>query len=141
MRIWKHDFTVEAMNTICTDTIASHIGIEYVDFGDDWLKARMPVDSRTVQPARILHGGASVVLAESIGSMASFLCTDPESSNVVGLEINANHIRPVTSGYVYGEVHPIHLGRTTHVWDIRIKNEEGKLVCICRLTVAIIAHR
>ena len=99
----------------------------------------MPVDKRTHQPFGILHGGASVVLVETLGSIASFLCLpDPEKQHAVGLEINANHLRPVKQGFVYGTVRPIHLGRTTHIWDIRITNEENKLVCISRLTVAIV---
>lgn len=140
MRIWKHDFTIESLNQTIQGTISSLIGMEYTEFGDNFLKARIPVDHRTVQPAGILHGGASVVLAESIGSLASYLCIDHDNAYAVGLEVNANHVRPATSGFVYGEVHPLHLGRTTHVWDIRIRNEEGKLVCVSRLTVAIVAH-
>jgi 1,4-dihydroxy-2-naphthoyl-CoA hydrolase len=101
--------------------------------------AKMPVDHRTVQPFGILHGGASVVLAETLGSMASFLCIkEAGKQHAVGLEINANHIRSVKEGFVYGRVTPIHIGRSTHIWDIKITNEENKLVCISRLTVAIV---
>ena len=140
MRIWKHEFTIETLNQLREGTIVEHLGIEYTDFGDNWLKARMPVDARTVQPARILHGGASVTLAETLGSIASHLCIDETTSYAVGLEVNARHLRPASSGFVHGEVHPIHLGRTTHIWDIRIRNEQEKLVCISRLTVAIRSH-
>jgi 1,4-dihydroxy-2-naphthoyl-CoA hydrolase len=124
------------------ETLAGHLGIEYLEVGDDYIVARMPVDHRTRQPFGILHGGASVVLAESLGSVASYLClSDPLTQRAVGLEINANHVRPVESGYVYGKVSPIHVGRTTHLWEIRITNEAGKLVCISRLTIAVVAAK
>jgi 1,4-dihydroxy-2-naphthoyl-CoA hydrolase len=131
--------TLDSLHVFSKETIADHLGIEYTEIGTDYVTARMPVDKRTHQPFGILHGGASVVLAETLGSIASFLCI-PDSANqhAVGLEINANHLRPVKSGYVYGTVRPIHIGRTTHIWDIRITNEENKLVCISRLTVAIV---
>ena len=107
--------------------------------GDDYLIARMPVDARTVQPYGILHGGASVTLAETLGSIASFLTLDPSSNQTpVGIEVNANHIKSVKSGWVYGKVTPVHLGRKTHVWDIRITDENKSLVCVSRLTVMII---
>ncbi|WP_435354219.1 hotdog fold thioesterase [Emticicia sp. SJ17W-69] len=120
--------------------MVDHLGIEFLEIGEDFVTARMPVDHRTHQPFGILHGGASVVLAESLGSVASFLTlTDPTTQRAVGLEINANHIRGVSSGWVYAKATPLHLGRTTHVWDIKITSEEGKLVCVVRFTVAIIA--
>ncbi len=118
--------------------MVEHIGIEYLAVGEESIKARMPVDERTRQPAGILHGGASVTLAETLGSVAAFLCIDPSRTRPVGLEINANHVRSVSSGYVYGVAKPIHIGRSTHLWEIRITNEDGKLVCIARLTVAIL---
>ncbi|WP_221393275.1 hotdog fold thioesterase [Dyadobacter sp. NIV53] len=131
--------TLDAIHSLSKNTISQHLGIEFTEVGDDYLVARMPVDQRTHQPFGILHGGASVVLAETLGSIASYLCLkDPEKQHAVGLEINANHIRSVKTGYVYGRVTPIHIGRSTQIWDIKITNEENKLVCISRLTVAII---
>lgn len=113
-----------------------HLGIEFLEVGDDYIKARMPVDHRTIQPFGLLHGGASVALAETLGSVGANLCVDREKKMCVGLEINANHIRPVTNGFVYGIARPIHIGASTQVWEIRIQNEQEKLVCICRLTLA-----
>lgn len=122
------------------NTIVQHLGIEFIEMGDDYLIAKMPVDGRTHQPFGILHGGASVVLAESLGSMASWMCLpDPTKQRAVGLDINANHVRSVSSGWVYGKVTALHVGRTTHLWEIKITNEAGKLVCISRLTVAVVA--
>ena len=115
-----------------------HLGIEFLELGDDYIKARMPVDHRTIQPFGLLHGGASVALAETLGSVAANLCVDREKKMCVGLEINANHIRPVTSGFVYGIARPIHIGASTQLWEIRIHNEQEKLVCISRLTMAIL---
>jgi 1,4-dihydroxy-2-naphthoyl-CoA hydrolase len=137
--IWhkKHDVNELAQYRIAN--MGEHIGIEFVDVGDDYLKARMPVDERTTQPFGILHGGASCVLAESLGSVAAWMCIDPEKYRAVGLEINANHIRAVTQGWVVGTATPIHIGRRTHVWSIDIREEAtDKRVCISRLTVAII---
>ena len=120
-------------------TINENLGIEFVEIGDDYLVAKMPVDKRTVQPMGLLHGGASVVLAETLGSLASVLLIDDISKQAaVGLEINANHLRPATSGFVYGTVKPIKIGRRTHVWQITIRNEEKKEVCISRLTTMIV---
>ena len=137
--MFTRTITLHAVQSFSQNTIAHHLGIEFTEIGTDYITARMPVDKRTHQPFGILHGGASVVLAETLGSIASFLCLpDPEKQHAVGLEINANHVRSVKEGFVYGTVRPIHLGRTTHIWDIQIKNEAGKLVCISRLTVAIV---
>lgn len=135
--------SLDAVQSFSKNTIASHLGIEFTEIGADYIVAKMPVDHRTHQPFGILHGGASVVLAETLGSIASFLCLkDPDNQHAVGLEINANHLRSAKEGFVYGKVTPIHVGRTTHIWDIKITNEENKLVCISRLTVAIVsAHR
>ncbi|QRR01639.1 hotdog fold thioesterase [Dyadobacter sandarakinus] len=131
--------TIETLHELGRHTIAHRIGIEFTEITSDYLIARMPVDARTHQPFGILHGGASVVLAETLGSIASYLVLpDPSKQHAVGLEINANHLRPVREGFVYGKVTAIHVGRTTHIWDIRITNEEQKLVCISRLTVAIV---
>ncbi|MFD1140528.1 hotdog fold thioesterase [Larkinella insperata] len=138
----KPDWTIESLQQFHINSIVSHLGIELVELGDGFLTARMPVDHRTHQPFGILHGGASVVLAETLGSVASVMqLEDPNRQRAVGLEINANHVRSVKEGWVYGKVTPIHLGRTTHIWDIRITDEAGKLVCISRLTVAVIEGR
>lgn len=137
--MFNKNFDLESLNAFGKNTLPGHIGIEFTELGDDFIIARMPVDSRTHQPFGILHGGASVVLAETIGSLASMLCLEnPEQQKAVGLEINANHLRAVKTGWVYGKVTPIHVGAKTHVWDIKITNEENKPVCICRLTTMII---
>ena len=129
--------TVKMLNQTRTRTLVEHLGIEFTEVGMDYITARMPVDQRTHQPLGLLHGGASVALAETLGSLAANCCLDPEKQYAVGLEINANHVRSVAGGYVYGKTTPIHIGRTTHVWDIRISNEAGQLVCASRLTVAV----
>ena len=121
--------------------LSKHIGIELIEAGDDFLKGRMPVDDRTLQPFGLLHGGASVVLAETLASIASAATVDLERQTIVGLEINANHLRGVRKGYVTGIARPIHLGRTTQVWDIRLFDEDGKPTCISRCTTAIIERR
>lgn len=126
------------LQKVSENTMVDHLGIEFVKIGDNYLTARMPVDQRTTQPMGLLHGGASVVLAESLGSVASSIIVDRNKSYCVGLEINANHIKSAKSGYVFGKVTPIHIGRKTHVWDIKITNENNDLVCISRLTVAIL---
>jgi 1,4-dihydroxy-2-naphthoyl-CoA hydrolase len=137
--MFNKNFDLESLNAFGKNTLPGHIGIEFTELGNDFIIARMPVDSRTHQPFGILHGGASVVLAETIGSLASMLCLEnPELQKAVGLEINANHLRAVKTGWVYGKVTPIHIGAKTHVWDIKITNEDNKLVCICRLTTMII---
>lgn len=135
--LWKSPIDLAALNASPAN-IARVLGIEFTAFDDDSLSARMPVDARTHQPFGILHGGASVVLAESLGSVASNLIIDSSKHIGVGLEVNANHLRPVKSGWVTGTCRPFHIGARTHVWDIRIVNEAGRLVCISRLTVAII---
>jgi 1,4-dihydroxy-2-naphthoyl-CoA hydrolase len=136
MTIWKTVKTVDQLNESSKNTLADYLGIEFVELGDDFLKARMPVDRRTVQPAGILHGGASAALAETVGSVAAGLCVDPQKQGIVGLEINANHIRPVRDGWVIAMTRPIHVGKTTQIWEIRIVNQEEKLVSVSRLTVA-----
>jgi 1,4-dihydroxy-2-naphthoyl-CoA hydrolase len=123
------------------DTIAEQIGIEFTEIGPDFLKGRMPVDHRTHQPYGLLHGGASCVLAETLGSVASALIIDQSKFICVGLEINANHIRGVREGFVTGIATPIHIGATTHVWDIKIQDEKEKLVCISRLTVVVLPKK
>lgn len=137
--IWKFPPDLTQINSIRKDTLVGHIDINFTEVGDDFLRATMPVDARTHQPYGLLHGGASVALAETLGSMASMLCLDPKEHAAVGLEINANHVRGVRSGMVTATARPLHLGRSTHVWEIRIENEAGKLVCVSRLTVAVIA--
>jgi 1,4-dihydroxy-2-naphthoyl-CoA hydrolase len=136
--IWKQPIDLAAINNSLGNDMVSLLGIKFTAFDDDSLSAVMPVDERTRQPYGILHGGASLVLAETIGSYASSLIIDKEKFITVGQEISASHLRPVKSGFVTGTCKPMHLGRKTHVWDIRITNEEKKLVCICRLTTAII---
>jgi len=134
MAIWFRDYTPQELNHIMKDTLITHLGIEIVEIGDDFLKARMPVDKRTRQPMGILHGGASVVLAETLGSGASNLVLNRDEWYAVGLEINANHVRSVAGGYVTGTARPIHLGKTTQVWEMQIHDEEGNLVCVSRMT-------
>jgi 1,4-dihydroxy-2-naphthoyl-CoA hydrolase len=136
MALWKTNITLEQLAERAKGTLIAHLGIEYVEIGDDYLKARMPVDARTRQPAGLLHGGASAALAETLGSVAAGLCVDRETRSIVGLEINANHIRPATDGWVTGVATPIHVGNTTQLWDIRIYNGQEQLVCVSRLTVA-----
>jgi 1,4-dihydroxy-2-naphthoyl-CoA hydrolase len=126
------------MTALGEGALPGHIGIEFVEAGPDWIKARMPVDHRTQQPFKRLHGGASVALAETIASVAASSCIDREKFVAVGMEINANHIRPAYAGWVYAIARPESLGRTTQVWTIRIEDEGGKLVCISRMTAAII---
>jgi 1,4-dihydroxy-2-naphthoyl-CoA hydrolase len=137
--IWfNKSIQLHELHPLATNTLAEQIGIEFTEIGDDFLKGRMPVDHRTHQPYGILHGGASCVLAETLGSVASALIIDQSKFICVGLEINANHIRSVREGFVTGTAAPIHIGATTHVWDIKIHDEREKLVCISRLTVVIL---
>ena len=126
MSIWFTPASPTALNVLSARTMSEAIGIEFLEVGDDYVKARMPVDERTVQPAGILHGGASVALAETLGSVAGTLCIDPRQKVVVGLEINANHIRSLRSGFVIGVARPIHIGGATQIWDIRMTNERNK---------------
>jgi 1,4-dihydroxy-2-naphthoyl-CoA hydrolase len=135
--IWKKDFDIVEAELFSRDCIVGHLGIKYLERGDDYLKASMPVDKRTIQPLGILHGGASAVLAETLGSAASYMSLD-SSRYSVGLEINANHIKSVSSGIVVGIAKPVHLGNSTQVWDITIKNEDDQLICISRLTMAVL---
>ena len=141
MAIWAvENPVVEALNLLSQDTMVSHLGIVFTEIGDDYLRATMPVDSRTVQPMRMLHGGASAALAETLGSVGATLCVDTARYACVGLEINANHIRAVRSGLVTGTARPLHMGRRTHVWQIEIHDEEARLVCVARLTLAVVEH-
>jgi len=139
MGIWRDAaLDVTTLTAMHTDTMAALLGIEFIDIGEDSLRARMPVDHRTRQPFGRLHGGASVALAETIGSVAASLTLDPGVSVGVGMEINANHIRPVKDGFVYATAKAEALGRTTQVWSVRIDDDAGRLVCLSRLTVAVI---
>lgn len=130
--------SIDRLNAFRENTLQGHLGMEVVDCGDDWLRIRMPVDERTHQPYGRLHGGASVALAETAGSVAATMTLDTDRLAPVGLEINANHIRPAYGGWVYATARPESLGRTIQVWSIRIEDEAGKLVCISRFTVAVI---
>jgi len=136
MSIWRTQASPDVLNQMVRMTMVDNLGIEFLEVGDDYVKARMPVDRRTIQPFGLLHGGASVALAETLGSVAANLCVDREKKMCVGLEVNANHLRPVMSGFVYGVARPVHVGDATQVWEIRILNEQDKLVCISRLTLA-----
>jgi len=139
MPIWFGELPIDYANAKAKDCLIGNLGIELVEAGEDFLKARMPVDSRTCNPAGVLHGGASVALAETLGTWAASFCVDPAKHHCVGLEINANHVRPAAAGSsVYGVARPLHLGRSTHVWEIRVTDEGGKLVCVSRFTVAVL---
>ncbi len=138
MAIWFRQYTPQELNDIVDDTLITHVGIEFIEIGADFLKARMPVDRRTRQPMGILHGGASVVLAETLGSGASNLVINRDEYYAVGLEINANHVRPATGGYVVGTARPLHLGKMTQVWEMQIHDEEGNLVCVSRMTNVVL---
>lgn len=136
--IWFSEFSAEQLNDRPKNHMGAFLDIRFTEVGEDSLEATMPVDERTHQPAGILHGGASVVLAETLGSVASYMCIDPDKYQAVGLEINANHLRPVKGGLVTGICKPLHIGAKTHVWEIKIYNDKGKMNCVSRLTVAII---
>ena len=143
MKIWKQPYSIEGINAIGKNTLVEQLGIEFTEVGDDYLIARMSVDHRTVQPMRILHGGASVALAESMGSVAGVLCLDdPSTHTIVGVEINANHLRSVKEGgVVYAKASPIRLGRRIQVWNIEITDEKGQLTCVSRLTIMVVKKR
>lgn len=129
---------IAKLNEMCKDTISEVLGMEFTEIGDNYIIAKLPVDKRTHQPYGLLHGGASVVLAETLGSVAAMLMVDSETHYCVGLEINANHMRGVTDGWVYGRTSPVHIGKTTQVWSIEIINEKEELVCISRITMAVL---
>lgn len=136
--MWFKNFTVDDLNSRPKNHIGGLLDIKFTEIGEDFIIGTMPVDERTHQPAGILHGGASVVLAETLGSIASYMCIDPDKYVAVGLEVNANHLRPVKSGSVTGICRVIHRGAKTHIWDIKIYDERGKMSCISRLTVAVV---
>ena len=142
MSIWFHKgLTVEQFQHLGKNTLGEHLGMQFTEIGDDFIRGTMPVDHRTHQPYGLLHGGASVALAETLGSVGAALTVDHEKFMCVGLEINANHVRSVRSGVVTGTAKPIHIGATTQVWDIRITDERDKLVCVSRLTVAVLKKK
>jgi len=139
--IWRRTFTLEELNRLAQGNMVGHLAIEFTDIGDDFLCARMPVDERTRQPAGLLHGGASAALAESLGSIAANMCVDSSQRYCVGLEISANHVRGVRSGFVHGIARPLHLGGTTQLWDIKIFDADDRLVCSSKLTMAVLHGR
>ncbi len=141
MGIFKEGITLESLNKWSGNTLAEQLGIEFITIGDDYLEARMPVDRRTHQPLGLLHGGASVSLAETMGSVAATLCVDQTKFFCVGLEINANHLKSVRDGFVKGITKPIHIGKKTQVWEIRILNEHDELICISRITMAVLEKK
>jgi 1,4-dihydroxy-2-naphthoyl-CoA hydrolase len=139
MSIWfKKDLSIGDLQPLGKSNMAEHLGMEWVEVGDDFLKARMPVDHRTRQPYGLLHGGASVALAETLGSVGAAMVVDHRKFYCVGLEINANHVRAAREGFVTGTASPIHIGSSTQVWDIKIYNEANKLVCVSRITIAVL---
>ena len=139
-RIWTQDISVEILAGIHQGTAVQHLGIEFLEVGDDFITARVPVDTRTRQPYGLLHGGVSVVLAETLGSCgAAFSC--PPGHRAVGLDINANHLKGATSGWVTDTTRPVHIGRTTQVWQIDLRNEAGEPTCVSRITMAVLAPR
>jgi 1,4-dihydroxy-2-naphthoyl-CoA hydrolase len=141
MGIWFKPYTVEALRPFNEVKMLAHLDIRLEEIGEDYLTGSMPVDDRTQQPFGILHGGASVVLAESLGSIASNLVLDHNTHYAVGLDVNANHLRSVSSGRVTGVAKPLHLGRSTHVWEIKIMDQQGKLCVISRLTMAVMERK
>lgn len=141
MRIWQTEITLQSLNARGKGTMFEHLAIDFTEIGDDYLIARMPVDGRTRQPLGIMHGGASCVLAESIGSTAANCCVNPALNYCVGLDINTNHIRSIKEGFVYGMAKPFHLGKTTQVWSIEIFNEQKQMISVNRLTMAVLTRK
>ncbi len=141
MAIWKQSTDLDRIKAFDQNTLVEHLGMRVTEIGDDYVRGTMPVDARTKQPFGLLHGGASVALAESLGSLAANLVLESDKEMAVGLDINANHIRAATSGFVTGTARPLHLGRSTQVWEIRIVDEGEHLVCISRLTMAVVPRR
>lgn len=140
MRIWKKPISVEELAAVHENTVVAYLGVEFLEVGDDFIRARVPVDRRTIQPYGLLHGGVSVVLAETLGSCGAAYCS-PAGHRAVGLDINANHIKGTTSGWVTGITRPVHLGRTTQVWQIDLHNDAGELTCVSRITMAVLAPK
>ncbi|MBN9404756.1 MAG: hotdog fold thioesterase [Burkholderiales bacterium] len=140
MRIWQQAISVERLTAIHVDTAVQHLGIEFLEVGDDFIRARVPVNTHTRQPYGLLHGGVSVVLAETLGSCGAAFCC-PEGWRAVGLDINANHLRGATAGWVTGVARPVHIGRSTQVWAIELSNDAGEPTCVSRITMAMLAPR
>jgi 1,4-dihydroxy-2-naphthoyl-CoA hydrolase len=140
MSIWKSTFTLADLQAMSNNTLVAHLGIQYTEVGEDFIRASMPVDHRTHQPMGILHGGASVVLAETLGSVAAQMAAEP-GNHCVGLDINANHLSAIRTGLVFGEAKPVHIGRSTQVWAIHIADENDKAICVARLTMAVLTNR
>ena len=140
MAIWTRPISVEALTTSHKDTAPEHLGMEFLEVGEDFIRARVPVDKRTRQPYGLLHGGVSVVLAETLGSCGAIYCCEP-GHRVVGLDINANHMRGATQGWVTGITKPVHIGRSTQVWAIELRNDAGELTCVSRITMAVLEPR
>lgn len=140
MPIWKRPVSVEELTRIHQGTAPAHLGMEFLEVGDDFITGRLPVDARTVQPYGVMHGGVNVVLAETLGSCGAIYCTPP-GQRVVGLDINANHLRGASSGWVTGKATPVHIGRSTHVWQIELRDDAGRLTCVSRLTMAVLEER
>lgn len=141
MPIFNPSTTLDMLNKLSPNTMTEHLGIVFTKIGEDSIEATMPVDHRTHQPMGLLHGGASVVLAETLGSVAATCCVDMSKQYCVGLDINANHIKSVREGIVTGITKPIHIGKRTQVWEIKITNEQNELVCISRITMAVIDRK
>ena len=133
--------TIDILNESSKNSMVDHLGIVFTEIGENYISAKMPVDHRTIQPLGLLHGGASVALAETLGSIAATFSVDHEKFTCVGIEINANHVKKITKGWVYGTAKPIHIGQSTQIWEIKINNESDELVCISRLTTAIIENK
>ncbi|MCV0437694.1 MAG: hotdog fold thioesterase [Hydrogenophaga sp.] len=140
MTVWTRPISVEELTAIHKDTAVQHLGIEFLEVGPDFIRARVPVDTRTKQPYGLLHGGVSVVLAETLGSCGAAYSCAP-GHRAVGLDINANHLKGATSGWVTGVTRPVHIGRTTQVWQIDLSNDAGELTCVSRITMAVLAPR
>jgi 1,4-dihydroxy-2-naphthoyl-CoA hydrolase len=141
MSLFHPNVTLEILNKMSANTMVEHLGIVFTAIGDDYIQATMPIDHRTHQPYGLLHGGASVALAETLGSVAAHCCIDTSIQYCVGLDINANHVKGIKQGTVTGTTKPIHIGKRTHVWEIRITNEQSELICISRITMAVIDKR
>jgi len=140
MPIWKRDISIESLTALHKGTAPEHLGMEFIEVGDDFIRGRIPVDARTQQPYGVIHGGVNVVLAETLGSCGAVYCL-PEGQRAVGLDINANHLRGASSGWVTGTARPVHIGRSTQVWHIDMHNDAGELTCVSRITMAVLAQR
>lgn len=138
MSIWFRPYTLDEIQSYSRGSMVEHLDLQFTEIGPDFLRGTLPVDARTTQPFGLLHGGASVVLAETLGSVAASHCVDLDRFHCVGLEINANHLRPARNGRVTGTARPVHLGRRSQVWEIRIEDEAGRMTCVSRLTVSVL---